>query len=369
GLCYPPMEHRIKLSPDGRVTGNKLLGAMAAAKDAAVSGFDTPTTANVDGVTDSNQQYSLADEKALSTISKETNTADTDVGHIESSLKGGKLLVIMPLFFLLGLGLAFTPCVLPMVPILSSIIVGDSAQKNASSGSGSAARRRSFMLSVAYVLGMALVYTALGVAAGLAGEGLAATLQNPWVLSAFAVLMVLMALSMFDVYQLQLPASLQTKLSQTSDKQSAGKLAGVFIMGALSALIVGPCVAAPLAGALVYISQTRDVVIGGSALFAMAIGMGVPLLLVGISAGTLLPRAGVWMNAVKRFFGVLMLGVAIWMVSPVIPTVAQMLLWAALGVGYGAYLLWDKTSAWLAKALGLVFIVLGMLQLIGAVTG
>ncbi len=364
GLCYPPLEHRITLSPVGAVAGSKLLGAMAAAKG-AVSGLDTPNAASANSDVPNNEQRTLADAKALSAISTDNNASDSDVGHIESSLKGGKLLVIMPLFFLLGLGLAFTPCVLPMVPILSSIIVGDSAQQT----SGAASRRRGFMLSVAYALGMAIIYTALGVAAGLAGEGLAAMLQNPWVLSAFALLMVLMALSMFDVYQLQLPASMQTKLSQASDKQSAGKLAGVFVMGALSALIVGPCVAAPLAGALVYISQTRDVVIGGSALFAMAVGMSVPLLLVGISAGTLLPRAGAWMNAVKRFFGVLMLGVAIWMISPVISPVVHMLLWAALGIGYGAYLLWNKPSGWLAKALGLVFMILGLLQLVGVATG
>jgi thiol:disulfide interchange protein DsbD len=250
-----------------------------------------------------------------------------------------------------------------MVPILSSIIVGEGAKVS---------RRRGFLLSVTYALGMALVYTALGVAAGLAGEGLAATLQNPWVLSAFALLMVLMSLSMFGFYQLQLPAALQTKLTQASGQQSAGKLIGVFVMGAISALIVGPCVAAPLAGALVYISQTRDVVIGGSALFAMAVGMSVPLLLVGISAGSLLPRAGVWMESVKRFFGVLMLAVALWMVAPVIPVSAQMLGWAALGIGYGAFLLWGKSSAssaWFAKAFGVAFMVCGALQLVGGVTG
>src|SRR5690606_29877405 len=157
-------------------------------------------------------------------------------------------------------------------------------------------RGRGLLLSVVYSLGMAIVYTLLGVAAGLAGEGLAATLQNPWVLGAFALLMVGLSLSMFGVYQLQVPAAIQSRLMQASDRQAGGRLAGVLVMGALSALIVGPCVAAPLAGVLLYISQTRDVLIGGSALFAMAVGMSIPLLLVGASAGSLLPRAGAWME-------------------------------------------------------------------------
>ena len=360
GLCYPPMEHRVNLSPDGAATGGGLLGAIAAAK--AGPAVDTAQSANASQAPTiaSNPGAGADSSSADATVSKDSLPGDSDVGRIESSLKGGKLVVIMPLFLLLGLGLSFTPCVLPMVPILSSIIVGEGTQVK---------RRRAFVLSVAYALGMALVYTAFGVAAGLAGEGLSAALQNAWVLSAFALLMVGMSLSMFGVYQLQLPGSMQTKLSQASDKQSSGKLAGVFVMGALSALIVGPCVAAPLAGALVYISQTRNVIIGGSALFAMAVGMSVPLLLVGISAGALLPRAGAWMESVKRFFGVLMLGVAVWMVSPVIPSAVQILCWAALGIGYGAYLLWHVSTSWFSKAVGLVFAVLGILQLVSVATG
>jgi thioredoxin:protein disulfide reductase len=282
-----------------------------------------------------------------------------EMGGIESALKGGKLLAIVPLFMLLGLGLSFTPCVLPMVPILSFIIVGEGAQVS---------RMRGLLLSATYALGMAIVYTALGVAAGLIGEGLAATLQNPWVLGSFAVLMALLSLSMFGVYELQVPAALQNKLATVSNKQSSGRLAGVFVMGAISALIVGPCVAAPLAGALLYISQTRDVVIGGSALFAMAVGMSVPLLLVGVSAGALLPRAGAWMDAVKRFFGVLMLTMAWWLVSPVLSGAVQMLGWTALGIGYGVYLLAGR-GHWLAKACGVAFMLLGGVQLVGVVSG
>jgi thiol:disulfide interchange protein DsbD len=280
-------------------------------------------------------------------------------GRLAQLLGGGQLLLIMPAFLLLGLGLAFTPCVLPMVPILSSIIVGEGA---------GAHRARAFLLSVAYSLGMALVYTALGIAAGLIGEGLAASLQNPWVLGAIGLLMVAMSLSMFGVYELQLPASLQTRLVGASGRQRSGKLFGVFVMGAISALIVGPCVAAPLAGALVYIGQTRNVVTGGAALFAMAAGMSIPLLIVGVSAGSLLPRAGAWMNGVKRFFGVLLLAVALWLVSPVLPPLLQMLLWAALLLGYGATLLRAR-GGWIAKLAGSALIVLGLVQAVGLATG
>jgi thiol:disulfide interchange protein DsbD len=216
---------------------------------------------------------------------------------------------------------------------------------------------------------MALVYTALGIAAGLIGEGLSASLQSPPVLFAFAILMAAMALSMFDIYQLQVPASLQLALTRLSERQRGGKLLGVFVMGAISALIVGPCVAAPLAGALVYISQTRNVLIGGSALFAMAVGMSLPLLLVGISAGSLLPRAGAWMQTVKYFFGVLMLALALWMVSSLIPAWLLMLGWGALAAGYGLFLMRDKSLGWRTRIIGTLFVLLGAVQLLGLATG
>ncbi|MGO4475629.1 protein-disulfide reductase DsbD, partial [Massilia sp. 2TAF26] len=289
-------------------------------------------------------------------------SAPSELSGIAALLQGGRLLAIIPAFILLGLGLAFTPCVLPMVPILSSIIVGEGQQSG---------RGRGFVLSLSYSMGMAIVYTLLGVAAGLLGEGLAAALQNPWVLGAFALLIAAMSLSMFGVFQLQVPAALQTRLADASGRQASGKLAGVFVMGAISALIVGPCVAAPLAGALVYISQTRDVLIGGAALFAMAVGMSIPLLLVGVSAGSLLPRAGLWMESVKRFFGVLMLAMALWMVAPVLPGLLQMLLWAALLLGYGFYLLRaaGKPRHWAGMAFGAALAVLGATQLVGLASG
>ncbi len=340
GLCYAPMASVANLSPDG----GGLLAAIAAVQG-SLSGNSATPAAGID----------VAPAVSVPGI----GLLESEMQGIDSSLKSRKLLAILPLFFVLGLGLAFTPCVLPMVPILSFIIVGEGAHVR---------RSRGFALSAVYSLGMAIVYTALGVAAGLVGEGLAATLQSPWVLGGFALLMVLLSLSMFGVYQLQMPPAIQRHLIKASEQQTAGKFFGVFIMGALSALIVGPCVAAPLAGALLYISQTRDVVIGGSALFAMAAGMSVPLLLVGVSAGALVPRAGAWMEAVKQFFGVLMLAMALWMVVPFIPAGLEMLAWAALGLGYGVWLL-RRRGAWGVKAVGLLFALAGLVQLVGVASG
>jgi thiol:disulfide interchange protein DsbD len=364
GLCYPPQDASVRLVagsgagggqpqmslPLGQSGGNALGPAPVAegAPSFALPGQSAPPQ-------DSPPATPSAPAAAPA------GAAPSELSGIAALLQGGRLLAIIPAFILLGLGLAFTPCVLPMVPILSSIIVGEGGQ---------AGRARGFVLSLSYSLGMAIVYTLLGVGAGLLGEGLAAALQNPWVLGVFALFIAAMALSMFGVYQLQVPASLQTRLAGASGRQASGKLAGVFAMGAISALIVGPCVAAPLAGALVYISQTRDVLVGGAALFAMAIGMSVPLLLVGVSAGSLLPRAGMWMESVKRFFGVLMLAMALWMVGPVLPGLAQMLLWAALLLGYGFYLLRGGVKRhWAGMALGAACAVLGATQLVGLASG
>jgi thiol:disulfide interchange protein DsbD len=377
GLCYSPLESRQDLAAGAASADGA--GAPLGATPAA----DVPANANANANTNTNTNTGapglLAPAPAAANFSPAPNTAPAasaltpqppagaqaepsatgDMGRIQAALQGGKLLVIAPMFILFGLVLSFTPCVLPMVPILSSIIVGEGDQVT---------RARSFLLSLTYVLGMALVYTALGVVAGLLGEGLAASLQNPWVLGCFGLLMAGLSLSMFGFYELQVPAALQSKLAGLSNRQSSGKLAGVFVMGAISALIVGPCVAGPLAGVLVYISQTRDAVVGGSALFSLALGMGVPLLLVGASAGWLLPRAGAWMEAIKRFFGVMLLATAWWLVSPVLPGALQMAGWTVLGVGYGMYLLGD-TRHWAARALGLLFAVLGVVQLVGLVSG
>jgi thiol:disulfide interchange protein DsbD len=247
---------------------------------------------------------------------------------IAELFQGGFWLLVIS-FFGFGLLLSFTPCMLPMVPILSGIIAGRGQ---------SMTKMHGFMLSVAFVIGMAITYALAGVAAGLSGAMLSAALQSPWVLGGFAAVFVVLALSMFGFYELQLPVALQSRLAEASNRLPGGHFAGVFVMGALSALIVGPCVAAPLAGALLYISQSGDVTLGGAALFAMALGMGVPLVVVGASAGVLLPKAGPWMETVKRFFGVLLLAVAIYLVSSLIPVFVQMLAWGVLLVIAAIYL-------------------------------
>jgi len=239
-------------------------------------------------------------------------------------LASGSLWLIAAAFFGAGVLLTFTPCVLPMIPILSGIIIGEGRD---------ATRARAFTLSFAYVMGMSVTYTGIGVGAALSGNLLSAALQNPWVLSTFAAVFVLLSLSMFGFYELQLPAGFHARMTKASNRFKGGHLGAVVLMGVFSAAIVSPCVAAPLAGALLYISQTRDVVLGGTALFAMSIGMGVPLILVGVFEGAFLPKSGHWMRSVKHFFGALLLAVAIYIVSPVLPVVAQMLAWAALLIG------------------------------------
>jgi thiol:disulfide interchange protein DsbD len=340
GLCYPPAEVAFRVDP--AVPGAlQLAAADADAAPAAPAAAPAPAPAAAPAAPAQEDDSSLA----------------------RRTLQSGSAWRIGLAFLAFGLLLSFTPCVLPMVPILSSIIVGE----------GNVSRGKGFILALTYSLGMALVYTALGVAAGLAGEGLAGALQKPWVLLTFGALLVALALSMFDVYQLQLPSGLQSRLSETSGRMSGGRFAGVFAMGALSALIVGPCVAGPLAGALLYISQTKNVWTGGWALFSMAAGMSVPLLLTGVSAGSLLPRAGAWMNHVKRVFGLLLLAVAIWMVTPVFPVTVAMLLWGAFAVLCAVFLrVFEPVAAgaglgrYAGKTLGLVLLTGGLFELVGA---
>jgi thiol:disulfide interchange protein DsbD len=265
----------------------------------------------------------------------------------------GSLLLVLGGFFLFGLLLTFTPCVLPMIPILSGIIAGEGRNLD---------KLRALSLSVSYVLGMAVAYAAAGVAAALSGSLLAAALQNAWVLGAFAAVFVLLALSMLGFYELQLPGFLHRHLDSAQRRLRGGQIASVAVMGLLSAVIVSPCVAAPLAGALLYISQTRDVLLGGAALFVMALGMGIPLIVVGVSEGALLPRAGAWMTGVRRFFGVLLLAVAIWVISPVLPSAAVMLAWAALFIG-------SATLLWRWKPNGIAALVIGLALLVGALSG
>jgi len=283
---------------------------------------------------------------------------------IASTLANSSVIMIILTFFGFGLLLAFTPCVLPMVPILSSIIVGQ--------GEG-VTTKKALIMSIVYVLAMALTYTVAGVIAGLFGANLQAAFQTPWVLITFSIVFVLLSLSMFGFYDLQLPASWQSKLTEISNSQKGGTMAGVAIMGFLSALIVGPCVAAPLMGALIYIGQTGDAVLGGLALFALSMGMGAPLIAIGASAGKLLPKAGGWMESVKAVFGVMLLAVAVWMLERILPPAVAMVLWAILLIVSGIFMgaltqLEPAASGWkkLWKGLGFVFILYGALMLIGA---
>ncbi|MEB4593328.1 protein-disulfide reductase DsbD [Candidatus Thiothrix sp. Deng01] len=286
--------------------------------------------------------------------------------QIAAKLAGGNTFLTLLGFLGFGLLLAFTPCVFPMIPILSGIIVG---QKDLNP-------RKAFFLSLAYVLAMALTYTVAGVLAGLFGQNLQAMFQNPWVLGVFSAIFVLLALSMFGFYELQMPSAIQSRLNNLSNRQEGGSLIGVAIMGALSALIVGPCVAAPLAGALIYIGQTGDALLGGLALFALSIGMGIPLLLVGASAGQWLPRAGAWMEAIKAVFGVMLLAVAIWMLERILPEPLALLLWAALFVISAIFLgalapVPEDGSGWrkLWKGVGILLLLYGSLLMVGSATG
>lgn len=284
GICYPPQ--------------NKLFDVQLGAKGEVLD--VTPVVATEGGRASS----------ALPQAQGRSSADAADPDRVSAALASGRLALIVPVFLLAGVLLSLTPCVLPMVPILSSIIVGHGTQVS---------RGRGFLLALAYSQGMALVYTGLGVAAGVLGQGLAAYLQHPTVVLVFAALMVLLSLSMFGLYELQLPAVVQSWLGAGSSHLPGGRFVSVFAMGAVSALVVSPCVSAPLAGALLYISQTHDVVLGGSALYAMAWGMSLPLLLVGLSAGSLLPRTGPWMKAVKALFGLIMLAMAVWVSRPAWP--------------------------------------------------
>jgi len=258
----------------------------------------------------------------------------SDQDRYASMVRGGSWLGLIAFFYAAGLVLAFTPCVLPMVPIVSGIIVGE---RNVTA-------TRGFVLSLTYVLGMALTYTAAGIAVAAGGRQVQAAFQQPWIVAAFAALFVVLALSMFGLFTLQMPAAVQTRLSALSNRQSAGTLGGVFVMGALSALIVTTCVAPALVGALVVIGQSGSVIRGGVALFVMALGMGTPLLAIGASAGKLLPRAGAWMDTVKKLFGALMLAVAVWMLARILPERLTLVLWA-LPAFAAAAVLWGGARA------------------------
>lgn len=290
----------------------------------------------------------------------------SETDQITETLKNSSLWIVVGTFFLFGLLLSLTPCVFPMIPILSSIIVGQGEKLTT---------KKSFIMSLVYVLAMSVTYTVAGVLAGIFGENLQVMFQNPWIIGSFAAIFVVLSFSMFGFYELQLPNALQSKLTNISNNQKSGSYIGVAIMGFLSALIVGPCVAPPLAGALIYIGQTGDAFLGGTALFAMSIGMGIPLLILGVSAGKLLPKAGPWMDNVKAIFGVMLLAIAIWMAERIIPASITLALWSALLIGSSVYLgafnNTDSKTGWakFAKSFGIILFIYGLLIAIGMSAG
>lgn len=303
----------------------------------------------------------------VATADNSVSAPVTEQGRLVKLISEGNLLLVLATFFGAGLLLAFTPCVLPMVPILSGIIAGEGDKISTSRG---------FTLSLSYVMGMAMVYTAAGIGFAAAGQQAQAVFQQPWILITFAGLFVVLALGMFGLYDLQMPASIQARLAAVSGKQKSGTMIGAFVMGALSSLIVTACVAPPLVATLTVIGQTGDMLRGGGALFALSMGMGTPLLIVGASAGKLLPKAGPWMSAIKNAFGVMMLGLAIWMLSRLLPGAVTLGLWAVLAFMSGIYLgamnrleAGSGNAEKMGKGLGLLAMLYGAILLAGAFLG
>ncbi len=355
GVCFPPSKTTVPVSFSDTLATQNVTAALTPLALSAGGGSagDPPGNSNASAVTPvSNSNGGLP--------------AQSEQDRLSTFLGASSLWLTIATFFGLGLLLAFTPCVLPMIPILSSLIVG---QKNMSTG-------RAFQLSLVYVLVMASTYALVGVLVGLSGYNVQAFLQHPYVLSGIAVLFVLLSLSMFGFYELQMPASLQAKVTQWSNNQNGGQVGGVAAMGFISTLIVGPCITAPLAGALIYIAKTGDAVVGGTALFALGLGMGAPLLLIGASAGKFVPKAGTWMDTTKYIFGILMLGMAIYMISRFLPTTIIMGLYGILALMTGVYFgatdsLTRDSSGWhrFGKGTGLVVALYGVTLLVGALSG
>lgn len=299
------------------------------------------------------------DEKPiLKEVLENENLSETD--SIATVLRDSSTIFVLATFFGFGLLLAFTPCVFPMIPILSSIIVKASQNESMSAKKG-------FLMSFVYVLAMSFAYSLAGIIAGIFGANLQASLQNPYVLVVFAFVFIALAFSMFGYFEIRLPASLQTKINKTTDGKEKQGMLGIAIMGFLSALIVGPCVAPPLAGALVYIGQTGDALLGGLALFVMSLGMGVPLLLIGAGAGKFMPKPGGWMEGVTKIFGIIMLGVAIWLLERVINPSIAIYLWALLFLGTGIYL--KIYTHLIFELIRLVITIIGVILLVGAISG
>ena len=320
GLCYAPMSEKYLLTFDGKTSTQEI--------------------------------------KKEEKVEQNINLSETD--SIASTLKDGNMLLVLATFFGFGLLLSLTPCVFPMIPILSSIIVGASKNEDMTASRG-------FFLSLVYVLSMSVAYTIAGIIAGVFGANLQAALQNPYVLVVFALIFVALAFSMFGYFEIKLPQSIQNKVNKTTDGKEKQGIAGIAIMGFLSALIVGPCVAPPLAGALVYIGQTGDALLGGMALFVMSLGMGVPLLLIGLGAGKFMPKPGGWMEGITRIFGIVMLGVAVWLLDRVLDASVIMVLWSLLLLGSAIYL--KIYTNIIIRLISTVSLILGAVLLVGAISG
>jgi len=376
GICYPPMTRTVSLNlPTGTIAAAPaVVGAASAATpglESAVAAEAAPTNADASGAVDESREKLAAEAapRIESGAGSTKGTAATELAEdsrLAAALSGSHRWLTLLGFFGAGLLLAFTPCVLPMIPILSGLIAGRGERIGA---------QRAFTLSLVYVLASAVVFTIAGVIAGLVGANLQVAFQTPWVIFAFAALFIALSLSMFGLYELQLPAALRQRIGAVTDKQRGGSWAGVAAMGALSALIVGPCVAPPLAAAVLYIGQTRDPVFGGAALFLLAMGMGAPLLAFGVAAGRGLPTSGPWMTAVQRVFGFVFVGLAIWMLSRILPGVATLVLFGLLALAAAAWTFAlakpdssDRTRL-IARFVGLVLAVVGAAELLGAMAG
>lgn len=354
GLCYEPIVEKIALKIDSAALASNMVEIPATPKT-------EPAVPAVKNVVNTEQNISKPTIRKSPIVVSETD-------QITQTFIEGNVPLILLTFFTFGFLLSLTPCLFPMIPILSSIIVAQGKNMNA---------KRGFILSSVYVLAMSVAYTTAGVLAGLFGGNLQIAMQNPWVISTFALLFVGLAMSMFGFFKIGLPHSWQTKLSKTSEDASAkGGYLGVAIMGFFSALIVGPCVAPPLAGALVYIGQSGDALLGGTALFMMSIGMGIPLLLIGTGAGKYMPRPGGWMDTVSHIFGVVMIAIAIWMLSRIVTPSIAMLLWAFLLIIISVYLgaleplhgQYKGTKAFY-KGVGIILLVYGLMMFYGGVKG
>ncbi len=359
-ICYPPMTKYLKVNLDK--------GSVDILDEKPVID-GTPAAKPTDSSAATEVAPTGADTATPSGDTPPATLGQSEQGRFNSILSGGSLWLIVFSFFIAGILLTFTPCVFPMIPILSGIIAGKG--DNITTG-------RAFVLSLVYVIAMATTYAIAGAIVGLFGAefNIQAWFQDPWILSVFAGMFVLLALSMFGFYELQMPAFIQSRIAEISNRQRGGELTGVGIMGMLSALIVGPCITAPLVGALIFISQTQDWVTGGLALYALGLGMGVPLLIVGTAGGKFLPKAGTWMDAVKAVFGVGLLAIAIWMLERILPTSITMLLMATLIIVSAIYMgaiqpLPEGASGWrkLWKGLGFVFLVYGIFYLYGVAAG